>query len=41
MLWSTSRKPQRLTLCGEAIMPFSGRPVYLADSEHNRGRWRD
>jgi len=41
MLWLASIKPQRPTLCGEATMPFSGRPVYLADSEHNRGRWRD
>jgi hypothetical protein len=41
MLWSASIKPQRSTLCGEATVPFLGRPVYLADSEHNRGRWRD
>lgn len=39
--WSASIKPQRPTLFGEATMPFSGRPVYVADSEHNRGRWRD
>jgi hypothetical protein len=41
MLWSASIKPQRSTLGGEATMPFSGRPVYLADSEHDRSRWRD
>jgi hypothetical protein len=41
MLWSTSIKPQGHTLGGEATMPFSERPCYLADSEQIRGRWRD
>jgi hypothetical protein len=41
VLWSASTQPQRPTLFGEATMPFSGRLVYVADSEHNRGRWRD
>jgi len=41
VLWSASIKPQRPTPFGEATVPFSGRLVYLADREHNRGRWRD
>jgi hypothetical protein len=39
--WSASIKPQRPPLFGEPTMPFSGRHVYVADSEHNQGRWRD
>jgi hypothetical protein len=40
MLWRTSIAAQRHTPRAEVAMACSGRPGFLAESQHNLGRWR-